>query len=529
MIKFINKGNTEEYVYDISLDGSVVNALGLNVISNTDGFNFKLPKTFRYTDENPYISPGLSRVTTEGKKYIGFEADVAEFNDLYMKDFHYTENAVNKMGLGIDEIVSSTINFSRKNYADYFPEEKFPKDVKMVGNTIKSKKMPDYIAKFLEKGVRLLLKGKGQDFIEEYYSYVDKIYNYQIPLKMIASKGKVKKSIKDYIKDCQTVTKSGNPKARQAWMELIIKNNLNVHMGETIYYINTGKAKSHADVKRTTYFYANDGLFGDKKDKRVVLEKEYKKDNIDGKLAPKNVQLNIKEWVKKHHPEISIEEEIMLNCEIIPQSVIDSEFDILCSEGQEYNVPKYIEMFNKRITPLLVCFHPDIRSRILVTNPDDRQYFTSEECELCSGFPNKISDQDTYEQLMTMEDKEIRFWEKHPEWKIPFLDECEMNWGDILSDYHNRMQREKELGVDKIRTKFNEVIQNLTSSDIDNFEDGELPSSLSNIITIDPTNGNFVAIDYPDIVIGTIYDIFDAIEERANEMELFGEDKTINI
>ena len=54
------------------------------------------------------------------------------------------------MGLGIDEIVSSTINFSRKNYADYFPEEKFPKDVKMVGNTIKSKKMPDYIAKFLE-------------------------------------------------------------------------------------------------------------------------------------------------------------------------------------------------------------------------------------------------------------------------------------------------------------------------------------------------------------------------------------------
>lgn len=27
-------------VYDISLDGSVVNALGMNVISNTDGFQF---------------------------------------------------------------------------------------------------------------------------------------------------------------------------------------------------------------------------------------------------------------------------------------------------------------------------------------------------------------------------------------------------------------------------------------------------------------------------------------------------------
>ena len=129
---------------------------------------------------------------------------------------------------------------------------------------------------------------------------------------------------------------------------------------------------------------------------------------------------------------------------------------------------------------------------------------------------------------MTMEDKEISFWEKHPERKIPFLDECEMNWENILNDYKERMQREKELGVDKIRSKFNEVIQNLSTSDIENFEDGELPTSLSNIITVDPINGNFVAIEYPDIVIGTIYDIFDAIEERSNEMELFGEENTVN-
>ena len=527
MIKTCNNGKMDEYVYDISLDGTVINALGLNVISNTDGFNFKLPKTFRYTKENPYISPGLSRVTKEGKEYIGFEADVAEFNDLYMKDFHYCENAINKMGLGIDEVVSSTINFSRKNYADYFPEKDPPKDVKKVGNSIKSKKMPSYIAKFLENGIRLLLQKRGQDFIEEYYSYVDKIYNYQIPLKDICSKGKIKKSIKDYITDCQTLTKAGRPKSRQAWMELVMKNNMEVHMGETIYYINTGKSKSQADVKKVTHYYGTDGLFGDKKEMKTSLEKVWKKDTIDGKLAPEKSKLVFNDWVKKHHPEISIEEEIILNCQIVPQSVIDSEVDVLCEDGQEYNVPKYVEMFNKRITPLLVCFHPDIRSRILVSNPDDRQYFTSEECELCSGFPNKLSDQDTYEQLMTMEDKEIRFWEKHPEWKIPFLDECEMNWDNILTDYHERMQREKELGIDKIRTKFNEVIENLSSTDVDNFEDGELPSSLSNIITVDPVTGNFVAIDYPDIVIGTIYDIFDAIENKANDAELFGEESTV--
>ena len=102
------------------------------IVGDTDGFNFKLPDVYRYTDENPYISPGLSRVTTEGKKYTGFEADVAEFNDLYMRRF---------MGLGIDEIVDSTINFSRKNYCDYFPENAYPEDIKKVGNSIKSKKI----------------------------------------------------------------------------------------------------------------------------------------------------------------------------------------------------------------------------------------------------------------------------------------------------------------------------------------------------------------------------------------------------
>lgn len=37
MIKKKNKGKKSVYVYDISADGTIVNALGLNVISNTDG------------------------------------------------------------------------------------------------------------------------------------------------------------------------------------------------------------------------------------------------------------------------------------------------------------------------------------------------------------------------------------------------------------------------------------------------------------------------------------------------------------
>ena len=111
--KLINKEGSN-VVYDISLDGTFVNALGMNVLHNTDGFNFKLPKKHRYSEENPYIGKGANREVEEGVEYNGYKADVAEFNDLFMNKA-YTENGVQKMGLGIDEIVDSTINFTRKN------------------------------------------------------------------------------------------------------------------------------------------------------------------------------------------------------------------------------------------------------------------------------------------------------------------------------------------------------------------------------------------------------------------------------
>ena len=81
------------------------------IVGDTDGFNFQLPdnEAFRYTKDNPYIGKGLSRETIEGKEYCDFEADVAEFNDKYMKHFYYNNSQRNFMGLGIDEIVSSTI------------------------------------------------------------------------------------------------------------------------------------------------------------------------------------------------------------------------------------------------------------------------------------------------------------------------------------------------------------------------------------------------------------------------------------
>lgn len=505
-----NKGKSSVYVYDISLDGTVVNALGMNVMSNTDGFNFQLPDTFRYNEGNPYVSSGLSRETEKGKEYTGFKADVAEFNDKYMCDMHYAPDAINKMGLGIDEVVSATINFSRKNYADYFPDEPYPKDVKMVGNTIKSKKMPEYIAKFLAKGIRLLLQNKGQEFLDEYYNYVEKIYNYQIPLRDIASKGKIKKTLAEYIKDTKTLTKAGRPKSRQAWYELALKNNLDVHNGDTIYYVNTGLSKSHSDIKKLTKILDVDG-----NDVTKAVEKERK--TLKKTASMSGVSGTMLEFLEQYHPDYVTKEELVFNCQLVPNDIIDKEEDTFCSdvsEDMEYNVPKYVEQFNKRITPLLVCFDTNIRSRILISKPEDRPYFTKEECELTSGQPNKPGDQDTYEQLMTMEDKEIKFWTKY-NLVPPFFEECGMGkWEDTVKDYERRMEEERVNGIAAEKEYFQSVLCELEEEEIDDFiEEGTLPSAMEKIVELDPLSSNFISKKHEGAVIGTIDDFFNRKEE----------------
>ena len=54
------------------------------------------------------------------------------------------------------------------------------------------------------------------------------------------------------------LTKAGRPKNRQAWYELAIANDLHVDNGDTIYYVNTGKSKSHSDIKKVTHYYYKD-------------------------------------------------------------------------------------------------------------------------------------------------------------------------------------------------------------------------------------------------------------------------------
>jgi len=110
------------------------------LVGDTDGFNFARPESVNsYT----YVAKG-DHWKTEGKggqTLQGVDAVLAEFNETYMEG---------RMGLDLDDVCSSTINFARKNYANAINGK-----VKLVGNTVKSNKMPIYIEEFLDKGVKL--------------------------------------------------------------------------------------------------------------------------------------------------------------------------------------------------------------------------------------------------------------------------------------------------------------------------------------------------------------------------------------
>jgi DNA polymerase elongation subunit (family B) len=113
------------------------------LVMDTDGVNFSSPED---VDSHRYIGRGLNWKVKEGKEYTGPDADVAEYNDIFMRG---------EMALDTDGVWPSCINLARKNYALLTDSGK----IKLVGNTIKSKKLPGYIEEFLDKGIKLLTWG----------------------------------------------------------------------------------------------------------------------------------------------------------------------------------------------------------------------------------------------------------------------------------------------------------------------------------------------------------------------------------
>jgi DNA polymerase I len=335
------------------------------LVCDTDGMNFSLPP--EGVDDRFYVGKGKNWLVKEGKEYRGYDADVAEFNDIFMKG---------EMGLDCDGTWDSCINLARKNYATMEQNGK----IKLTGNSIKSKKMPKYIEKFLDKGVKQLLKGEGKEFIEWYYEYIQKIFDQRVPLAEIASKAKVKLSIDDYIKRSKLTTKAGNLNSRMAHMELAIRDKIQVNLGDMILYVNNGTKASHGDVQKVN-----------------KPKKGWSQEQID----------NLTEAYGKA-PHDSMESYVQLNCYRIEPSDLENNPEML----GEYNIQRAIATFNKRVEPLLIVFDDEVRDTLLIKNPEDRSFYTTDQCKLINGKPFSPGDQDdVYENLIKMEQGEVEFWE----------------------------------------------------------------------------------------------------------------------
>ena len=375
------------------------------LVMDTDGVNFETPDTI---NEHKYIGKGLNELVDEGKEYEGIEADTAEFNDIFMR---------NEMGLDIDYTAPACINVSRKNYIIKLMK-KGKEKIKLTGNTIKSKKLQTYIVEFLDEGLKMLLNGDGLSFVELYYEYVTKIYNKEIPLAKIANKARVKQSIDDYKKHIKKTTKAGSLMSRQAHMELIIQNDYPAGLGDTIYYVNNGVKKSSGDVTKIT--------------------KPTKKQQED--------------YRAKFGSDIP-SEYVEINCYMIPEKEIVNNPNLT----GDYNVARYLTNFNKRIEPLLCVFKPEIREDILIENPEERQYFTKLQCELINGHPLKEDGQDKFDEVMTLSDSEVLFWNRVG--RDPFFMYVE-NSLELADPYwvdHNR--KVVALQAESIKSNEDEIIE----------------------------------------------------------------------
>jgi DNA polymerase elongation subunit (family B) len=353
------------------------------LVMDTDGVNFSTPDDAK---DRVYVGRGLNWKVKLGKEYYGPEADVAEYNDIFMRG---------EMALDTDGVWPSCINLARKNYAVMDAKGK----IKLTGNSIKSKKLPLYIEAFLDKGIKMLLEGDGKAFVEYYYEYLQTIFDKKIPLSKIAQRAKVKLTLDEYRKRLTTKTKAGNSMSRMAHMELAIQEGLNVNLGDVIMYVNNGNKASQGDVQKMTVKQIKDtnavNLFNNPKAKPIT----------DG---------------------------VMVNCYMLDKDILEKDPDLT----GDYNVPRAISTFNKRIEPLMVVFQDEVRNGLIVSDPEQRGIFTTAQCELINGHPLGDGDQDDLQKdVLDVTEQELNYWERRGLKPDYMYDLAEEGWEEKLRTF----------------------------------------------------------------------------------------------
>ncbi|MFW6219928.1 MAG: 3'-5' exonuclease, partial [bacterium] len=374
------------------------------LLAVTDGVNFQIPDTTTIKVTNDGVSRGEPEDVIEKMWQYNGECGIAAL----IEKFNEEEMPSSKfMSVDNDGEFISTLNLSRINYAllQEVKDKKtgeLKKKIKLTGNTIKSKTLPEYIEDFISNGLTMILEGNAVGFVRYYNEYVQKIFDMEIPIKKIASKSRFKQNIHDYLN--RGKDKNGREKGKQAHMELVIyerkkiaeklfqehKNKLEFNKPEeelsisekmrlvdvymppepeldsTLYYYNTGYRKSHGDSS-------------------FVKDKDTGEMRASARLLDKNEMLE--------NPDLK----------------------------GEYNVDKYLSAFNSRVKKILVGFDSETAKAIIAKikrvreknkeTKETKEITTLEKCRLTRDqIKLKNFDKDDFDESMHLEEEEVKFW-----------------------------------------------------------------------------------------------------------------------
>lgn len=367
------------------------------LLAVTDGINFKIPDytNFRITDD------GISEESTEGlneemwqyRGKTGIQALIELFNE--------TEMPKPYMSVDDDGESVSCLNLARINYAtlSMVKDKKtggMKEKIKLTGNTIKSKVMPEYIEEFIDKGLELILHGKGKEFVDYYYSYAEDIRYMQIPLKKIASKSKIKQTLKSYKN--RGKDKNGREKGMQAHMELLIKKR------EEQALELFEKHKDSLEYNRNKELTVDDKM-------KIVINYMPPEPELDSTVYYVNTG-----YVKSHGDSKEIKDKETGEMRMASTLISNEDLQENPNLTGTYNYEKYLDAFNKRVTTILVGFDPEtvkkIPVQIIKKGEKAGELKKGEFSPLKNELELKSFDLDDFDESMELEEMEVDFWNK---------------------------------------------------------------------------------------------------------------------
>ena len=152
---------------------------------------------------------------------------------------------------------------------------------------------------------------------------------------------------------------------------------------------------------------------------------------------------------------------------------------------------------------MLICFHPDIRSKILRKVVKDkkikglntlsiRPYFSEQQTKLVSGMPDKGKQQDDLElDLYRMEDSEIRFWMNVN--KLP-NNITQEEWDVVVNEYQERKSKERSDNIKLEIETIDLILRKLSLSELTRVtQTGSLPLEILVIAEVNDETGMLIS------------------------------------